>query len=361
LDIVAKKKAKNKEAKSRRRLFGNLKFEVVTENVILEKDWKRYEIDLSEPRDLEDITHPFGFEISKGKGTEKSIFYIKGVTFDEEPVDQTFEVLENVVTTTEPLSLQLTANSTEGGDIVAPATVEFGVNVSNGEGPYSFDWNFDDGTTEEDNTDNRVLHTFSSAGTYNVTVVATDSLNNAGSASIVIDVVAAAEPDAAIEQELAAEPFAANIVSNGTEGVAPATFELSANVTGDSEEPYSYVWNFDDGEEVEEEGEDGQDVVHTFSEPGTYVVTLTVTSDDDQTSSDSIEIQVREPEDGGEGEDGSEVPPTELSDEEQAADGDGAEDEELDQTNGEINDATDNDDGNDGDDANNDSDAEAAE
>jgi PKD repeat protein len=76
------------------------------------------------------------------------------------------------------------------------------------------------------------------------------------------------------------------IISNSIEGVAPATFEFQANVTGGTE-PYTYSWNFGDDSEEESDEE-------TFDGAGMYNVTLTATDSDDQTASDSIEIQVEE-------------------------------------------------------------------
>src|SRR5919108_4459993 len=92
------------------------------------------------------------------------------------------------------------------------------------------------------------------------------------------------------EEEEATDLPTAEIISNGTEGIAPATFEFEANITGGTE-PYTISWDFDDeGEESNEET-----VLHTFEEAGTYNVNLTATDSEDQTASDSIEINVEEP------------------------------------------------------------------
>jgi PKD repeat protein len=92
------------------------------------------------------------------------------------------------------------------------------------------------------------------------------------------------------EVEEPANLLTVDIISNGTEGVAPATFEFEANITGGAE-PYSISWNFNDsGEESEE-----QTVLHTFDEAGTYNVTLTITDSEGQTASASIEITIKEP------------------------------------------------------------------
>src|SRR5918999_607807 len=95
------------------------------------------------------------------------------------------------------------------------------------------------------------------------------------------------------EEELAEEEATgirtAEIISNGTEGVAPATFEFQANLTGGTE-PYTYLWDFGDGSEESDE----QTVLHTFEEAGIYNVTLAATDTDDQDASASIEISVEE-------------------------------------------------------------------
>ncbi|HEX6282576.1 MAG TPA: PKD domain-containing protein, partial [Nitrososphaera sp.] len=99
------------------------------------------------------------------------------------------------------------------------------------------------------------------------------------------------------EEELAEDEstglLTAEIISNGTQGVAPATFEFQANLTGGAE-PFTYIWDFDDGSE----GSDEQTVLHTFEEAGTYNVTLAATDTDNQNASENIEINVEEPEEG---------------------------------------------------------------
>ncbi|HJY10844.1 MAG TPA: PKD domain-containing protein, partial [Nitrososphaeraceae archaeon] len=77
------------------------------------------------------------------------------------------------------------------------------------------------------------------------------------------------------------------IVSNGVEGVAPATFRFSAHITGGTE-PYTVSWDFGDGSEGSEE----QSVEHTFDEVGTYNVAVTLSDSDGETASDSLEITV---------------------------------------------------------------------
>src|SRR5918997_88566 len=97
------------------------------------------------------------------------------------------------------------------------------------------------------------------------------------------------EDEEELVEEESTELLTVGIISNSTEGVAPATFEFQANLTGGTE-PYVINWDFGDGSEESDE----QTVLHTFEEAGTYEVTLTATDTDDQEESDSIEISVEE-------------------------------------------------------------------
>ena len=103
------------------------------------------------------------------------------------------------------------------------------------------------------------------------------------------------EEEEELAEEESTELLTVGIISNGTEGIVPATFEFQANLTGGTE-PYTYIWNFGDGSEESDE----QTVLHTFEEAGTYNVTLAATDTDNQNALDSIEISVEElAEEGG--------------------------------------------------------------
>src|SRR5215217_2679695 len=177
----------------------------------------------------------------------------------------------------EPLTVEITSSDTEGQ--VAPATFDFEANVTGGMEPYTIRWDFDDGDSDEeesDDDDNDVDHTFDVAGTYTVSATVTDSTGRTVSDSILIT-VEPAPPLTAVE-----------ITSSDTEGVAPATFDFEANVTGGTV-PYTYSWDFGDGSV---ESDDDETVDHTFDVAGTYNVDLTVTDSTGRTVSDSILITV---------------------------------------------------------------------
>src|SRR5215210_5806703 len=175
----------------------------------------------------------------------------------------------------EPLTVEITSSDTEG---VAPATFDFEANVTGGTVPYTYSWDFGDGSVESGD-DETVDHTFNIAGTYTVTATVTDSTGRTVSDSILITV------------EAPPPLTAVNIISNDTEADAPATFEFEANVTGGTE-PYDYSWDFGDGSE---ESDDDETVDHTFDVANTYNVDLTVTDSTGRTVSDSILITVEAP------------------------------------------------------------------
>jgi PKD repeat protein len=108
-------------------------------------------------------------------------------------------------------------------------------------------------------------------------------------------IIPAPEEEEELAEEESTELLTVGIISNGTESVAPATFEFQTNLTGGTG-PYTIIWDFGDGSEESDE----QTVLHTFEEAGTYNVTLAATDTDNQNAFDSIEISVEElAEEGG--------------------------------------------------------------
>lgn len=119
---------------------------------------------------------------------------------------------------------------------------------------------------------------------------------------VVYDDEPAEDPLATVTEEAVADPLTVEVISNGTEGVAPAIFEFEARIAGGTE-PYSISWDFDDNKPSQEEG---RNTVHTFEEAGEYNVTLTVTDAGSQKTSNSIAIHVAESETIEEGEETAE-------------------------------------------------------
>ena len=182
-------------------LFTNQDFALTSQNVTLNQTWSYIEMDLGGAQDkLTKVKYPFGFEVAQGKGSGNTIMYIKGITYSSEPVQSqyllepssanataTTSAMTAAAPTTAPLNVTLVDNATE--TVSGPATVEFEATVSEGQEPYSFDWNFKDGSPIEQGADANTSHTFTTPGLYNVTVNVLDSGNNTGSAAALVEIV----------------------------------------------------------------------------------------------------------------------------------------------------------------------------
>ena len=82
----------------------------------------------------------------------------------------------------QPLNMKVTATPLSGR---TPLAVTFNAVVTGGSTPYIINYNFGDGTSAEAQA---VIHTFTSGGSYNVTVTATDALGNVTSKYVIITV-----------------------------------------------------------------------------------------------------------------------------------------------------------------------------
>ncbi|MFL6323696.1 MAG: PKD domain-containing protein, partial [Nitrososphaeraceae archaeon] len=107
-----------------------------------------------------------------------------------EPVKQilgSFELItpSAATTRTEPLTVEITSNETEGR--AAPVTFEFKADVSGGTGTYTYNWDLEDEGSEESNKQT-ISHTFDEAGSYTVSLTVTDSGGQRGSDSTEITV-----------------------------------------------------------------------------------------------------------------------------------------------------------------------------
>ena len=134
--------------------------------------------------------------------------------------------------------------------------VEFTGSASGGAAPYAFNWSFADGSVA---TGNPSLHTYTSSGSYNVTVTVTDANGNVSYSSQAVTV--------------AAVPT----VSFTYGPMAPETSSLvtfNARTTG-GVGSFTFSWSFGDG---------NLSVInpasHTYSTPGSFTVTLTATDSD---------------------------------------------------------------------------------
>ena len=150
-----------------------------------------------------------------------------------------------------------------------PLTVEFTVAAQGT--PTSWAWTFGDGGTS---TDQNPTHVYETAGTYTATVTVSNADGDT-TASVQIDV-------------LAVTGLPPVIISIGTTtpttGAAPLTVEFTADAT----DTPNYLWNFGDGHTSTT-----QNPTNTFTDPGTYTVTLTVSNANGSTTS-TIQVIVED-------------------------------------------------------------------
>lgn len=145
--------------------------------------------------------------------------------------------------------------SYQGNDKIAPCEVTFQNSSTNAS---SYQWNFGDGTSS---TEQNTKHTYTNGGNYNVLLIAkgeggTDSVSKLISIPFPLSV-----------------PNFSFVASNNSYAPSAVTFtNLSTNIK-------SSLWVFGDGNSSNQ-----KDPVHTYTEPGQYTVTLTVTNNDNKTA-----------------------------------------------------------------------------
>ena len=143
---------------------------------------------------------------------------------------------------------------TPTGDI--PLTCNF-TDITTGS-PIAWLWNFGDGSAPS--TTQNPSHTFTDAGRYAVTLLATDAT---GYQSIYTRAVLATTTP-----EPPADTLQANFTIGDDTGSPPHTTTFTDTSTGD---PTGWLWNFGDGT-----GSAEQNPTHTYANPGVYTVVLMV-------------------------------------------------------------------------------------
>jgi PKD repeat protein len=137
----------------------------------------------------------------------------------------------------------------------------------------AYQWNFGDGSGAEGRT---VNHSYSKPGLYNasLTVVAQNGLRNSVNQTIRID--SAVSP----------QPPVARIAAPATGQVGQQLFFDGTGSTG-SARLAGYDWNFGDGATAS-----GAQVQHTYSRPGNYQVSLTVTDENGRSNTAYMAIRI---------------------------------------------------------------------
>ncbi|MCX6701072.1 MAG: PKD domain-containing protein [Methanomicrobiales archaeon] len=186
-----------------------------------------------------------------------------------------------VVTTTAQLPVNpVVAFSADITDGSAPLTVQF-ADMSTG-GPVSWSWDFGDGTSD---TSQAPSHTYSTAGTYTVRMTATTRTGSASATRedyIMVDsavtTTATTTTTTTTTATTTATPTTSTSASNllaafdgsPRSGTAPLTVVFTDATVGS---PVAWRWDFGD-----KKTDTSQNAIHTYTEAGTYTVTLTVNS-----------------------------------------------------------------------------------
>jgi chitodextrinase len=160
----------------------------------------------------------------------------------------------------------------------APLRVRFTSQGSDPDGDrLTYAWDFgDDGTADTRNA----WHTYTEPGDYTATVTVTDARGATGTAEVDIEVLEA-PANGAPSVQAAADPGS---------GGAPLRVRFTSAGRDPDGDQLMYVWSFGDGVQA-----GGRNAVHTYTSPGTYTATVTVTDPDGATGTDTVEVTVTGP------------------------------------------------------------------
>ena len=187
------------------------------------------------------------------------------------------------ITVTEPINeapkAVLTANILSGS---IPLQVQFTGDQSNDDiGVVSYLWEFKDGT--QNATIPNPIHTFTEVGTYLVELTVTDAAGLSNKKTVAITA-----------NEKQNEAPVAIISADKTSGDAPLEVQFTGQGSIDDKAITSYLWQFKDGQP----NVTVANPTHTFTNPGNYLVELTVQDQEGLNSTNTISITVNSPNNG---------------------------------------------------------------
>ncbi|MGA9751411.1 MAG: PKD domain-containing protein [Acidobacteriota bacterium] len=178
-----------------------------------------------------------------------------------------------VITVAPPATLAVNASAAPlSGN--APLTVAFSAAAAGGIPPYTFAWTFGDSGTGTGQSPN---HTYNAAGTYPVSVTATDSASVSATDSHLS--ISVAPP----------LPVTLSIAGSPSSGQIPLAVSFTAAPAGGIP-PYTVAWDFGDSTTGT-----GLTTTHTYTAGGTFTVQATVTDSNSVTASASTTVQAINP------------------------------------------------------------------
>lgn len=130
-----------------------------------------------------------------------------------------------------------------------------------------YTWNYGDGTKTDQSLS--VKHTFSKAGTYEVTLSVSDQDGNLDEATLEVTVIEEGNLPVAV---ITTTPAA---TAGTITGAVPLAIKFSGTSSTDEDDDIvQYDWDFDSDDSIDDSGDT---VSYTYPEVGTYTATLTVT------------------------------------------------------------------------------------
>ena len=170
------------------------------------------------------------------------------------------------------------AEASPSNGIVPLRVVFTGSNSSDDQAITSYKWNFEDGATAS--TAN-TFYTFAKVGSYEVELTTTDAEGLSSTDKVTIRV------DPPNNQAPIARASASLLY-----GDAPLTVDFTGSYSSDDNGVVNYYWDFGN------HSSSAPDVTHTFNEPGTYNVKLTVNDDAGLTDEVNLTITVTQAQEG---------------------------------------------------------------
>jgi len=233
-------------------------------------------------------TTPYSFswtfgDGSSGTGSTVTHAYASTGTFtvvltvkDNGLPQQTATSQQSVTVTSQPTPLTASFTYSPSAPI-AGQQVTFTASASGGTAPYSFSWNFGDGST---GTGYSISHTYVTAGTFTVALTVKDSGSPQQTTSSQQSITVTNPPPPTLTASFTFTP------ANPQVG---QTVSFTGSASGGTQ-PYTYSWTFGDSGTGS-----GSSVTHTYQAAGNYTVVLTVTDAAGKTASSTQTVTVSNP------------------------------------------------------------------
>lgn len=204
--------------------------------------------------------------------------FVATVTVEDDDGTRASGTVTVTVTTAEnrPPTITISAEPSGGN---APLHVVFTADVVDPDGDsVTVRWDFDTSNgIQTDATGLTVEATYGTAGTYTVMAIATDAKGATATATTDVEVLSPTASTGVVF-----------IVADPKDGKSPLTVKFEADTSQLTVAASSYLWDFGDGSPVE----GSRNPTHTYSDAGTYTVSLIVTDQNGAQYESTIDIVV---------------------------------------------------------------------